>query len=190
MKFTVKIEEDKSADQIKELLSEYAKTDHSNGSGCFFCVVMSHGNENGVEGVDGKVVDLKKEILNTFNDCWIGKPKLFFINACNGGNIMGESYTAEGDQVPETRLDSIPTHSDILISYSTVEGFVSIRDPNDGSIYIQSLVKMIRKYKSTTHLTDILTRVNFDVARYTDVYGSKQMPNIIVNTLRKRVFLR
>ena len=103
---------------------------------------------------------------------------------------MGESYTAEGDQVPETRLDSIPTHSDILISYSTVEGFVSIRDPNDGSIYIQSLVKMIRKYKSTTHLTDILTRVNFDVARYTDVYGSKQMPNIIVNTLRKRVFLR
>ena len=59
----------------------------------------------------------------------------------------------------ETDLNRVPVEADILISYSTVEGFYSYRDPKSGSWYIQTLCDVISEQKNDDILS-ILTKVN------------------------------
>ncbi|CAL8257003.1 unnamed protein product [Arctogadus glacialis] len=67
-------------------MEKLASRDHS-GMDCVACVVLSHGQEGGVYGVDGGVVLLEKlKWYVNGEQCrsLIGKPKLFFIQACQG----------------------------------------------------------------------------------------------------------
>jgi hypothetical protein len=53
----------------------------------FVCVVMSHGDSNGIiYGLDHRPVRLDEDIVEIFRDCeqLRGKPKLFFVQACRG----------------------------------------------------------------------------------------------------------
>jgi caspase 7 len=63
--------------------------------------------------------------------------------------------------------------ADILIMYSTVEGFTSWRDPINGSYFIQSLVKQLKEYNGTKDLLTILTFVNRQVAVNVTTYKNR-----------------
>lgn len=77
--------------------------------------------------------------------------------------------------------------ADILVMYSTVEGYYSWRDPQNGGYFIQSLIKQLRKHYKTKDLLTILTFVNREVAiDFTSVNpqlpqyaGKKQMCSIV-----------
>ena len=77
--------------------------------------------------------------------------------------------------------------ADILVMYSTVEGFYSWRDPGKGGYFIQSLVKQMKLYHKTKDLLTILTFVNREVAVDFTSYepglpeycGQKQMCSIV-----------
>lgn len=77
--------------------------------------------------------------------------------------------------------------ADILVMYSTVEGFYSWRDPKNGGYFIQSLVKQLRNHYKTKDLLSILTLVNRDVAidftsyepKNPEFSGAKQMCSIV-----------
>lgn len=58
----------------------------------------------------------------------------------------------------------IPTHSDVLVARSCYEGFASNRNPSDGSVFIQTLCKVLRDYHSNFDLLQMLTIVNQKVA--------------------------
>lgn len=73
MNFKVVIEKNKTCADIIKLLSDYSEPNLHKNSDCFLCVVMSHGNQDGVFGVDGVILDLKKTILDSFQNCLIGK---------------------------------------------------------------------------------------------------------------------
>lgn len=51
-------------------------------------------------------------------------------------------------------------HADFCICLSTVPGFSSARQPELGTIYVQSVFKAFMKYYQTEHLSDILTHAN------------------------------
>ncbi|XP_030235970.1 uncharacterized protein LOC115560663 isoform X3 [Gadus morhua] len=84
--FKVKVLRDLTRAQMLSSMRELASRDHS-WMDCVACVVLSHGLEGGVYGVDGKVVQLKElaDFLNGVRCASLrGKPKLFFIQACQG----------------------------------------------------------------------------------------------------------
>ncbi|XP_054857996.1 caspase-9 isoform X2 [Eublepharis macularius] len=162
----------------------------------------------GIYGADGMPIAVEK-IVSYFNGsncpCLRGKPKLFFIQAC-GGKQMDRGFEVDSepsvDQRHESTLDSdaspfqipagdpdepdavasLPTPSDILVSYSTFPGFVSWRDKQSGSWYVETLDQILDQF---AHSEDLLTML-LRVANAVSAKGKyKQMPGCF-NFLRKR----
>lgn len=116
---------------------------------CVVCCVLSHGQEGCVYGVDGDTVNIRmlmEPFIGTKCLSMAGKPKLFFIQACQGNNYQGLAYPdrdrpehsgVETDAV-QTK-DCIPSHADFLLGMATVPDFVSFREKENGTWYIQSL---------------------------------------------------
>ncbi|KAI4894786.1 hypothetical protein NFI96_016329, partial [Prochilodus magdalenae] len=196
------------AKEMTKLMLEYSK---KKGHGdCFVCCVLSHGEKNGVYGVDSKLCPMK-DILSPFDgkNCpsLAGKPKLFFIQACRGQN-REEKVEVSADDVAEAddfdltsdapgETCTIPKHSDFLVSMSTVEDFVSYRSPT-GSWFIQALCKHLEEGSQCGEdIMAILTKVNDEVSRMegkekinTTTCDAKMTPDMRSFTLRKKMIFR
>ena len=82
LKFETTIYDDATTDEIYNIFHHYAKMDHSKYNG-IICAILSHGEEGLIYGTDGTVSI--KELATIFQvDALHGKPKLFFIQACQG----------------------------------------------------------------------------------------------------------
>ncbi|XP_065505991.1 caspase-9 isoform X2 [Caloenas nicobarica] len=99
---------------------------------------------------------------------------------------------SHGCQTPAGNVDqpdavaSLPTPSDILVSYSTFPGFVSWREASSGSWYVETLDSVLEQYAHSEDLLNMLLRVANAVSakgRY------KQIPGCF-NFLRKKFFFR
>ena len=75
-----------TGEEMAEKLRNVAARDHKKYD-CFVCCILSHGVRDAVCGVDG-VELLYKNLISPFKPNWCrgltGKPKLFFIQACQG----------------------------------------------------------------------------------------------------------
>ncbi|XP_030200223.1 caspase-9-like [Gadus morhua] len=102
--FQVEVVKDATRDKMLSSMRELASRDHS-GMDCVACIVLSHGLEGGVYGVDGGVVRLEKlKWYVNGEQCrsLIGKPKLFFIQACQGNKkVKVVPVPADGPVNPE-----------------------------------------------------------------------------------------
>ncbi|XP_028849217.1 caspase-9 isoform X1 [Denticeps clupeoides] len=143
------------------------------------------------------------------------KPKLFFIQAC-GGDEKDTGFEVSPDEVeprpggaddqmdaiptssssdslstsdePDART-SLPTPSDILVSYSTFPGYVSWRDTQAGSWYVENLDRILEENAATDDLVTMLMMVN-DVVSQNSAKGLyKQMPGSF-NFLRKHLYFQ
>lgn len=82
MGFLVNPKRNLTVNEMRSVFLEAAKTDFSNLS-TFACCILSHGKEGVVYGTD-QTIDIR-EISSYFSiDSLAGKPKLFFIQACQG----------------------------------------------------------------------------------------------------------
>ncbi|XP_004678582.1 PREDICTED: caspase-9 isoform X1 [Condylura cristata] len=81
---------------------------------------------------------------------------------------------------------SLPTPSDIFVSYSTFPGFVSWRDTNSGSWYVETLDRVLEQWAHSEDLQTLLLRVA-DAVSEKGVF--KQMPGCF-NFLRKKLFFK
>ena len=93
LKFVVEVKEDLRVGQIRKVLTEAIKEDHSD-SDCFLVAVMTHGGRNGclydVEGTSYSQEELWKPFLEEDPDTVTplsGKPKIFIIQACRGDEV-------------------------------------------------------------------------------------------------------
>ncbi|XP_010343868.1 caspase-9 isoform X4 [Saimiri boliviensis] len=139
-----------------------------------------------VYGTDGYPVSLEK-IVNIFNGTSCpslgGKPKLFFIQACGGeqkdhgfevastspeeespgSNPESDATPFQEDAWTFDQVDavsSLPTPSDIFVSYSTFPGFVSWREPKRGSWYVETLDDIFEQWAHSEDLQSLLLRVS------------------------------
>ncbi|XP_047583739.1 caspase-9 isoform X3 [Lutra lutra] len=165
-----------------------------------------------VYGTDGCPVAIER-IVNIFNGAGCpslgGKPKLFFIQACGGerkdhgfevASASPEDRTLgtdpESDAVPFQEgpgpfdqldaVSSLPTPSDIFVSYSTFPGFVSWRDTKSGSWYVETLDGVFEQWAHSEDLQTLLLRVANAVSQK-GFY--KQIPGCF-NFLRKKLFFK
>uniref|UniRef100_A0A3B3V1W6 Caspase-8 n=1 Tax=Poecilia latipinna TaxID=48699 RepID=A0A3B3V1W6_9TELE len=188
-----------TADKITEMLKELSKRDFSKEDALVVCV-LSHGERGIIIGTDGKEVkldnlfDLFKNVPSLF-----GKPKLFFIQACQDEvPLTATQKTNEDEQSKETPSDSVFSDAscpskdgDILIGMATVPYSKAYRHTEKGSIYIQVLCQELENAANSPKRDDILTvltRVNRKVNNHFMI-RNKQMPEPKY-TLTKRLVLR
>lgn len=190
--YKVKIYNDQSVEQMKQILISASKDDHKNCAS-FICVLLSHGDEGIFFGTDGSVELKYLTSLFRGNRCrsLVGKPKLFFIQACRGTDLDGGVETDSTDDDQSTR---IPVEADFFYAFSTAPGYYSWRNTMSGSWFIQSLCDMISKYGMELELQHIMTRVNHKVAvefesvsNAPSFHAKKQIP-CIVSMLTKEMY--
>ncbi|KAI5613564.1 hypothetical protein C0J50_3968, partial [Silurus asotus] len=196
--FSVDVYKNQTAEQMKNLLKNFSQKHHAGD--CFVCCIMSHGSAEGVYGTN-EIIVTKDDIFGPFTgkSCpsLNGKPKVFLIQACRGNkrhppvHVQADSYEeaaeAEDDMSVDTnslQMISIPEDADFLIVRSTVKGYVSYREQANGTWFIQSLCKQLKKYcPMGEDLQSILLCVNKEVS---EKALAKQMPVHKV-TLRKKL---
>ncbi|NWR60143.1 CASP8 protein, partial [Bucorvus abyssinicus] len=186
---------DLEAKQIYAKVKEYSQKDHSNMD-CFVCFIFSHGEKDKIKGIDHEFVNIK-DLLSCFSgsNCpsLAGKPKLFFIQACQG-SVGHPGVTVKEDfsgrlEVDATPLTTIPDQADMLVGMATVEDYECYRCTEMGSVYIQCLCdKMELLCPLRKDLITILTEVNKEVGGRV-LNGWKQMPKI-TSTLRKQLIFQ
>ncbi|XP_077304752.1 caspase-10 [Lithobates pipiens] len=189
--FEVVVYNEQKAQQICDIMSNFQMKDHTERD-CFVCCILTHGQSQAILGTDNEVVKINV-IVSKFSpqNCktLAGKPKLFFIQACQGKNTQG-AHSIEEDAVSATK--TIPNDADVLIGMSTVDGCFSYRHIELGTWYIQALcsnlIKMVPKGED---ILSILTKVNRDVSeKEYSKSGTilKQMPQPAYTLRMKLVF--
>ncbi|XP_053245133.1 caspase-7 [Podarcis raffonei] len=198
--FDVSIHNDLTCEAMENKLKEVALESHSDAA-CFACILLSHGDEGFIYGTDGAMAI--KELTSLFrgDKCpsLIGKPKLFFIQACRGSEFDEGIQTDAGSPNNDLEMDAnpgckIPVEADFLYAYSTVPGYYSWRNPGNGSWFVQSLCEVLTKYAKELEILQMLTMVNYKVARNYESQcddprfnGKKQIP-CVVSMLTKEVY--
>ncbi|KAM6130063.1 caspase-7 isoform 2-T2 [Phoenicopterus ruber ruber] len=168
--FEVHTYNDRSCDDMEKLLKQAAEENHSDAA-CFACILLSHGEEGLIYGTDGPMAIKSLTALFRGDKCksLIGKPKLFFIQACRGSEFDEGVQTDSGPANDALETDAnprykIPVEADFLFAYSTVPGYYSWRNPGRGSWFVQSLCSVLNEHGKQLEIMQILTRVNYVVA--------------------------
>ncbi|KAI8482183.1 hypothetical protein Bbelb_400710 [Branchiostoma belcheri] len=111
LKLQQEIKQNLTAQQIEDVTKDVSKRDHSSYD-CFVLFLLSHGTATGVLGTDGQHVSVDS-IISSFQACTslVGKPKLFFIQACRGGDRdkgleQTDSATDEASSTSQTGTEA------------------------------------------------------------------------------------
>ncbi|KAF7258788.1 hypothetical protein EG68_03291 [Paragonimus skrjabini miyazakii] len=180
-----------TASEMLSAIQKVANIDHSD-SDCFACVVLTHGDENGIIYAYDRPVSLDQIILPFRGDRCAslrGKPKLFFYpgeyyyfvlaeqhslhQACRGSKLDDGTVQLVCDgpgtanviaPVPTVTLCNIPVEADILVAHAVQPGYYAFRNSLHGSWFIRALCDSLIRYGHSLDLLSILTRVNHVVA--------------------------
>ncbi|KAM9287039.1 caspase-8 isoform 2-T2 [Morus bassanus] len=198
--FTIAEHKDLTAEEIRKTVNIYRCIDHKDKD-CFVCCVLSHGKKGIIYGVDGQEVPIQ-ELTTSFTgqNCrsLAGKPKVFFVQACQGDacqkGVTVETDSGEQDYFLETdarfQLDCIPAEADFLLGMATLQDYVSYRSPKEGTWYIQALCQHLESScPRGEDILTILTAVNQEVSRKScKPNAEKQMPQPSFTLRKKLIF--
>ncbi|XP_078051904.1 caspase-1-like [Augochlora pura] len=192
-----------TSNEITETIKQLCAENHGN-SDCFCMFILTHGTAGDTLAAKDCYYPLKS-IWQRFtgDNCptLVGKPKLFFVQACRGNKYDGGVgvYSTENSETDSVVVASykIPTHADFLIAHSTVDEFYSWRNPSEGTFYVQQLCEVIKEYRHTHDLTEMMTITARVVANeYSSSHyipfknEQKQMPTITSTLTRKICFTK
>ncbi|XP_007537606.1 caspase-14 [Erinaceus europaeus] len=196
LEFESTVVRDPTAQQFQEELEKFQQAIDAREDfvSCAFVVLMAHGLEGQLKGEDDQMVNLENlfEVLNNKNCLALrAKPKVYIIQACRGeqrdlGETVGDDIvvilTKDGHQ-------TIPTYTDALHIYSTMEGYIAYRHDQEGSCFIQTLVKVFTE--NTGSILELLTEVTRQMADAELLQEGKarKVNPEIQSTLRKKLYL-
>nr|CAB3262212.1 uncharacterized protein LOC100178691 [Phallusia mammillata] len=139
---------------------------------CFGCAILTHGDKGDVlyaRDAAMKLTDFTEPFTAKRCPSLVGKPKLFFVQACRGLKMdEGVEVTQNMDVVDgaEDENDSvlIPNEADFLLAQSTVPGYVAWLNSGNGSWFVQCFCECIHRFGGHMEIMQIMTRVNNMVA--------------------------
>ena len=176
------------------LMQNFASQDHTRLD-CFVCCILTHGVQGALYGVNGVTVpvrDLTSPFRSQACPGLAGKPKLFFMQACQGREEQPVNIQTDGEEI-DSPSELIPNESDYLLGYATAPGFVSYRSKTLGSWYVTRLTELLVKHARDHDILDILTLVNFEVGQGdASIEGVrfKQSPAPMYTLRKKLIFSR
>jgi caspase 7 len=106
LEFDLKMEENLTKSELENVLKEQAEKSHENYD-CFLCVVMSHGIDDHIVTRDNQLISFA-DIMAPIKSCktLIGKPKLFFFQACRGKNELESILRDQLPPISQSRTSS------------------------------------------------------------------------------------
>lgn len=171
--FKVHYATDLTGQEMITIFERYSQIpDHENAD-CFVAIILTHGWYDGkLLGVDNNLVSLEKDVIGRFNNenCvhLIQKPKLFFVQACRGDkhdlgvclqNVADAAGFAAGAE-QQVDVTMIPSWSDTLMCFATIDGYVALRNIVTGSWFVDALIRTLCEHACDTELHDLLIKVN------------------------------
>eukprot|EP00111_Clytia_hemisphaerica_P006372 TCONS_00018475-protein len=196
LKFNVKSYDKVSRQYMETLLQLYSDDDKNMSHDCFVCCILSHGYEKGFYCNDGIGMD--------FSDMWeffmgdkcpqlVGKPKLFFIQACQGERKATGVMYRDSPLIPNATTHPVQEESrefgteegiverppgsgapppliysrdaDFSSFVATTPGTTAWRDSVAGSWFIQELIEVFKKHAETEALATLRQKINRGIAR-------------------------
>lgn len=198
LNYNVLVKRNLTSVEIKELFKETSRSVDLELHDSLVVIVLSHGETERFYGVDSQLVNIR-DMLYYFNNRQCptlkGKPKMFFIQACRGRDtdygcipelqrdaasfeeVKQVSAAKVSSSQPVINLGSLHrdvSYSDMIVSYSTVYGYVSQRHPMNGSWYCTAVALQLIELAKDHELVDILRKVDVEVQKRTTEDGWKQ----------------
>lgn len=195
MGFKVVVYKDLYYKDIEAVFEEQSTSDHSNRD-CIAFVFLTHGLENGQIYAYDKQYDMQSFFDYIVPDkckTLVGKPKLFFVQACRGGrrdsgvevkyaDIEFDGFGGSGSNM---NLFKIPIFSDFFISYSCFQEFLSYRTLQKASPYVNILCQVFKVYWKESDILTMMTLVNLNAAtKYESPEKNKFSPCFVSNLTR------
>ncbi|XP_050345157.1 caspase-1-like isoform X1 [Nymphalis io] len=184
--FRVTILHNLKSGDVNKYLQQTAEMDHTDND-CLFISVLTHGEMGMLYAKDTHYKADNLWYYFTADKCptLAGKPKLFFIQACQGDKLDGGITLSNRTETDGSSSASyrIPTHADFLIVFSTVPGYYSWRNTTRGSWFMQALCEELR-YSGTER--DILTLLTF-VAQKVALDFESNTPDMLTMHQQKQV---
>merc|ERR1719186_89288 len=193
--FTVTLLRNLPYQEMLRQVRQFAQLDtHSAADMCVVCV-LSHGHQGAVAAADGREMETELILRQFNNDCCPGlkgKPKFFIIQACRGEDTdygiecenneegydmtdavsMGSGNASYGSGRKRSMMKD-PTWEDMLITYSTVPGYVANRDQYRGTWFIECLCQVFMDQAADTDIREMLDCVACRLRWYESEFGSK-----------------
>ena len=76
----------------------------------------------------------------------------------------------------------------MIIAYSTIPGYASLRDHDRGTWFVQSLCEVFMSHAHDTELVDLLRMTSERLSQFTNESGEKQTCNVEMRHLYKRIY--
>lgn len=149
----------------------------------FILVVLSHGKGEKVYGTEGSTIDIQ-EITQLFDNqhcpALIGKPKLFFIEACPGQQDKPQEISdsdwehVDYDSLSMSMLNSFVSmetddgrteSTDMFVARATTQCNATFQGRHFGSQFIQALIHVIKEYSYTDDVITLMSKMNELVRR-------------------------
>jgi len=144
--FTVRVYDNFRTKGVLDKIEKYAMNKEMENCNAFGLALLSHGHENGDLATFDGMTNVKKIIGQVKNSkSLVGKPKLFFFQACRGGKYMDAEITQVAVRADDRPL-TWPREADIICLFATVEGYFSYRNPVDGSWLVLNLCHQINQW--------------------------------------------
>lgn len=198
---------DQIEEQIKIIQSSTVKIS------CIAVFIMSHGEENDTIWADDQSYNLCKDVVEQLSaekcPSLAGKPKMVFVQACQGGNT--DSGTSVKLRSPTKKQDfsdavvvepqtvykhvKIPSYADIFVFKASYNGYRCFRN-DEGSWFMQTLCRVIDESSADMDLFSIALKVTAFVSMEKEscsddkkIHEKKQVPKM-QSTLMRKIYLK
>uniref|UniRef100_A0A914IGX8 Uncharacterized protein n=1 Tax=Globodera rostochiensis TaxID=31243 RepID=A0A914IGX8_GLORO len=179
--YHVYLEEDLAAQRMVACMKWFAGLHGHQNANSTFVIILSHGDEGVIYGVDGNWVS-----TNTLVKQMNGKycPNMFLVQACQGGELdagvkaSGRQSTSSGnkqkgreyrDKSPCKKhsqpVIKVPTDANILVGHSVLPKFASFRNHQFGSWYMQAVCQIFSEFAKDEEITSLLERVHHFITK-------------------------
>ncbi|XP_065642508.1 caspase-7-like [Hydra vulgaris] len=213
LNFKVKTEVYKSKSQMYDIIRKCGNEKDVN---CFVCFISLHGKLETVFGSDEEPLtfeEMRSAINDNDDNLLIGKPKIFFIQACQGENFLemyndsrDSRYLRKPDFKPELLYlrtqdltTALPKNADYCLSVTTTPGHHAWRNEK-GTVYFQTLCRIINNLLVTNKqksLFNILLLLEHEMRKHLIIVSTQaenpsilkgNLCNIAFNSLREDVY--
>ena len=190
--YKVEVHRDRTVASMEAIFEKMQGLDHSKFDS-FVCCILTHGKGRKVYGSDSKELEISAIIsrLNGQNcKTLAGKPKLFFMQACQEEDSRTRVGSDSTDFIPpRIEADSgpitIPDEADFFFGYATPPGRVAWRDLDHGSWYVSELCRSLCTHATYADLNHMIQEAHERVGD--ENVGYKQAPEFTTR-LRKDVY--
>jgi len=186
--------------EMRRELSNFADMEDHKFSDMAMVCICSHGVEKDkIISSDCKEMDIREDILSKFNnegsEVLRGKPKLFMFQACRGSKedfgIIEERTRSGPLRGPPgaSTFKRSPVWEDMLMIYSTIPGYVSIRNFEEGAWFVQCFCKVLMERAHNTSMRRMLDSVAWELREYQGDEGNVESCTYESQNFYKQLYL-